>query len=210
MENCFENMRLEDLTRCVNEELVSGTSETEVYVAVSEHIDVFPEPVPLGSAALSLGSLATIGEKITFKETFGFFKLQAQTETGEVKSELVGNKGNKKVKNTYEFFLSGTSPQNIGFVRQYKNAPLVFLVREKSGRLRLIGSKALPAYFDEVSGTTGKGTEDDIGWQISVSTTSARPSLIYEGEIVLFGESTDSSSARKRMSNASTETGKSK
>lgn len=183
MATCFDDIPLEDLTQCVNDELAAGTSETEVYVAVSEHVDTFPSLPALGTASASLESLAKITADITFIAGKGFFKLHAQTETGEVKDDLVGNKGNKKVKSMYEFFLTNTSPKNIGFIRQYKNVPLIFVVKEKTGRFRLIGSKTIPVYFDEASGTTGKGPEDDNGWQISVSATSSSPSPIYEGNI---------------------------
>ncbi|CAL2105493.1 conserved hypothetical protein [Tenacibaculum sp. 190524A02b] len=187
MANCFDNIPLEDLTQCVNSELAAGTSETEVYAAVSEHIDSFPSLPPLGGdpATTTLEGLATLNTDIAFTTGKGFFKLQAQVDTGEVKDELVGNKGNKKVKSSYEFFLTNTSARNIGFIRQFKNTPMVFIVKEKTGRYRVIGSKTIPVYMDEASGTTGKGSEDDNGWNISVSATSGNPAPVYTGNIVL-------------------------
>lgn len=185
MANCFDDVPLEDLTLCVNDEIAAGTSETEVYAAVSEHIDNFPSLPALGTSATPLENLAKITADITFTGTKGFFKLQAQTETGEVKDELVGNKGNKKVKSMYDFFLTGTSPRNSGFIRQYKNMPMIFVVKEKTGRLRVIGSKDIPVYMDEGAGTTGKGPEDDSGWQLSVSATSGSPAPVYEGNLAL-------------------------
>lgn len=187
MANCFDDIPLEDLTLCVNEELVAGTSETQVFAAIADHIDAFPSLPALGGdpTTTTLASLATITDDVTFVATKGFFKLQAQTETGEVKDEIVGNKGNKKVKSMYEFFLPNTSKRNIGFIRQYMNVPLVFIVTEKTGRKRLIGSKLNPVYMEEGSGTTGKGPEDDNGWQISVSTTSSSPAPVYEGNVAM-------------------------
>jgi hypothetical protein len=187
MANCFDNIPLEDLTQCVNDELVAGTSETEVYAAIAEHIDTFPSLPALGGdpETTTLESLAKLSADITFTGTKGFFKLQAQTETGEVKDELVGNKGNKKVKSMYDFFLPTTSERNIGFIRQFKNVGMVFIVTEKTGRKRVVGSKLNPVYMDETSGTTGKGPEDDNGWQISVSATSGSPAPVYEGNVIL-------------------------
>ena len=195
MSNCFENIKIENLNLCVNEELVSGTSETEVFAAIAMHVDKFPNLPKLGEdpSKVSLSDLATLKESITFKQGKGFFKLQAQTETGEVKDELVGNKGNKKVKSLYEFFLPNTTSRNIGFVRQYKNLGLILLVTEKSGRIRSLGTKSNPVFLETGTGTTGKAGEDDNGWQFTASVTTGSPAPIYSAQITFF----DTKSASK-------------
>ena len=184
MENCFENIRIEDLTECINEELISGISQTEVYVAISDHIKFFP-PLTILTKSSPLEHLGQLRHTVGFFEKKGFFRLHVQTDTGEVKGEVIGNKGNKKFKNTFEFFLTNASARNAGFMRQFRNAPLVFIVRQKTGVFSTIGSKISPAYFDEVSWTTGK-VEEDSGWQVSVSAISASPAPIYIGAFTLF------------------------
>lgn len=178
---CFDDVPLEDLEQCVNEENVAGVRERGIYVALADHIDAFPESPGTVAANVTLESKAKITTDITFLENKGWIELQVQADTGEVKDELVGNKGNKKVKSMFDFFLANTSAKNIGFINQYKNLPLVFGIPEKSGRVRLLGSKKLPAYFESTAGTSGKGPEDDNGWQVSVEVTTGGAAPIYEG-----------------------------
>jgi hypothetical protein len=180
---CFDNIPLENLEHCVNAELAAGTSETEVYAIPAALITEDPALPALGTLGNTLEDIAKITDDITFPVGKGFYKLNAQSETGEVKDEIVGNKGNKKIKSSYEFFMPNTSAQNLGWLRQNKNMPMVFLVMEKTGRYRKIGSKAIPAYLETGSTTTGKGPEDDNGTSIMVSTTGPNPAPIYEGVI---------------------------
>ena len=184
---CFDNIPLENIENCPNAELVAGISETEIYAALSTDIDTMPELPALGTANQTLEQLATVTGDITFaaQSGKGFYKMMVMPETGEVKSGLVGKKGNKKVKNSFEFFLSNTSGQNLGWLRQNKNNPLVFLVKEKSGRIRLIGSKTNPVYMETADVTTGKGQEDDTGIQVALENVEGTPSPIYTGAITL-------------------------
>jgi hypothetical protein len=183
MSNIFDNIPLEDIQTAVNLETTAGVMECEVYAAVASHIDSFPALPVSGTAATSLTDFATLTADITFPAGKGFFKLDTQVETGEVKDDMVGNVGNRKFKKMFEFFLPDTSAKNIGFMGEYANVPLVFAIKEKSGRVRLVGSKDLPAYFESVAGTSGKGSEDDNGWQCAIYQTSKKPAPVYTGNI---------------------------
>ena len=181
---CFDNVPLENISSCVNDELVAGTSETEIYIGIADQIATDAVLPPLGTASSTLASLGTLTGDIAFDaNTHGFFKLKVQSETGELKDELVGNKGNKKVKSSFDFYLPNTAAEQIGFMRQFKNVGLVVLVTEKSGRVRKLGSKIAPVYMESAAMTTGKGPEDDTGTQYTLSTTSSTPAPIYTGAI---------------------------
>jgi len=179
---CFDNTPLEHIDAC-NAELVAGIAEAEVYAIIAEHIDTDQVPPAIDTANATLEQLGTISGDITVVTGKGFFKLAVQSETGEVKDELVGNKGNKKVKSSFDFFVANTSAQNIGFLRRFKNTPMVFLVKEKSGRVRKLGSKSVPIFMDTGSMTTGKGPEDDTGMQVTLSVVSSMPAPVYGGAI---------------------------
>jgi hypothetical protein len=183
MSGIFENIPLEDISQAVNLETTAGVMECEVYFAVASHISDFPALPVSGTAATTLEDFATISTDITFNAGKGFIKLDIQAETGEVKDDMVGNVGNRKFKSMFEYFLSDTSARNIGFMGEYANVPGVYVVKEKSGRMRLIGSKDLPAYFESVAGTSGKGPEDDNGWQCAIYQTSKKPAPVYTGNL---------------------------
>lgn len=181
----FDNLPLEDIGQAVNVETAAGVKESAVYAAVATHIDSFPT-LPESGTVATLDAFGTLSTDITFPAGKGFIKLDTQAETGEVKDDLVGNVGNRKIKSMFDFFLANTSARNIGFINEYANAPLVFLVQEKTGRFRCIGSKELPAYFDSAAGTSGKGPEDDNGWQCSIYQTSKNAAPVYTGNITPF------------------------
>jgi len=180
---CYDNIPIENLGACTNVELASGVSETDIYYAPVDFIDQDAEPTALGTTGATFEQLGKISTDITFLSGKGFKKLRIMPETGEVKDELTGNKGNKKVKQSFEFMIANTDATLIGFVRQYKNVPMVVLVRERTGRIRKIGSKANPAFFDAVSITTGKTAEDDSGMTLTVTAVSGSPAPEYAGAI---------------------------
>jgi len=190
MSNCFDNYSLENIDASCNVELVAGISELEIYGAIASHVENMPELPEIGSTGTTLEQLATLTGDITFPASSGkgFFKIGIMSDTGEVKHEGVGNKGNKKFKNTFEFYIPGTEANNLGFARQYVNTPMIFVVREKSGRLRLLGNKLIPAYMETIAGTTGKKVEDDTGTNYIIEQTAAYPAPIYTGALTLAEE----------------------
>lgn len=183
MSDCFDNIRTENLDYCVNEELDSGVSESELFFAPAQHIDVMPSLLPLGDPTKTLEELMTISSDITFPEGKGFNKINILPDTGEIKDEPVGDKGNKKIKSSFDFFLPNNSPRNLGFIRQYKNVGMVFIIGEKSGRKRILGSKLAPAYLSDGPATSGKGPEDNVGIQITIDQTSSAPAPVYTGNV---------------------------
>ncbi|KZS41898.1 hypothetical protein AWE51_00180 [Aquimarina aggregata] len=184
----FDNIPMENLEGFINEDITSGISETNIYYIPVDHIEADVFPPKIGDLGFSLKTASVLTEDIVLKADRYFSKLRVQTETGEVKDSLGGNKGNKKGKSSFEFFLTDTSPEHISFVDIFKNVPLVMFAMDKQGRLRKIGSTISPAYFESGEGTTGKGPDDDAGFQIMVSTSNGRLALIYEGNIKLKGD----------------------
>ena len=77
--------------------------------------------------------------------------------------------------------IPGNSKKLLGFIRTFKNVPMVFCVTERDGQKRLIGDKFNPAYMSEVEGTTGKGGEDNKGVQFTIEAYSLP--IVYEGTI---------------------------
>lgn len=183
MAGCFDELENESLDSCINGEIQAGVSEVGVFYAVHEHATVIPMPLNFGEVGFDFESAVTVEEDITFPATKGFSKIVLQSDTGEVKLDLVGNKGNKKPKNSFMFYVPGNSKKLLGFIRTMKNIPMLFLVTERDGQKRLIGDKFNPAYLSEVAGTTGKGGEDDKGIQFTIEAYSIP--IVYEGIITM-------------------------
>lgn len=181
----FKDLPIENLPQFVNEDITSGVSETEIYFASAYDILEDPIPIQLGEEGFDLQKAVVIEDDITFIEGRGFFKITVQTQTGEVKDDLGGNKGNKKAKQMFDFFMANNNEGNLGFVDIFRNVPLVVLVRENSRRIRKIGTKFSPAYFESIAITSGKGPDDDNGAQCTISSATGRIAPIYKGNITV-------------------------
>lgn len=178
---CFDDVQTEDLTACVNTETAAGLSEVHLYYAVHQQIKVFPEVASPGDASASMESLVDVVEDIEFYPTKGFSQITVQSDTGEVKTSLVGTKGNLKHKNVLNFYVPGNDKKLLGFMRKFKNMPLLFIATERDGQKRLIGDAYNAAFMKEGEGSTGKGGEEDKGIQFSIESYSLP--LVYSGNI---------------------------
>ncbi len=183
----FQDLPIENLPQYVNEDIASGVSETQVFAATVYDIETFPRPLKVGEAGFTLSKAVVITDDIVFKADRGFFQLTVQTETGEVKNGLGGNKGNKKAKNMFEFYVANNNAGNLGFLDTYRNVPMIMVILENTGRYRIIGSVKSPAYMETGDATSGKGPDDDNGIQYIISDSSGRVAPIYEGNITLLG-----------------------
>ncbi|MEN9907155.1 MAG: hypothetical protein RLZZ540_296 [Bacteroidota bacterium] len=160
-DGCFDDLPVEDLGACINNEVQAGVSEVNVYYAVHPHINVFPMPKNFGEVGYSYETAVAVTTDITFFEAKGWGKIAIMPDSGEVLVDLVGNKGNKKTKSSFPFSVAGNDKKTLGFLRTHKNTPMVFCVAERDGQKRLVGDKFNAAYVVEAKGTTGKGGEDD-------------------------------------------------
>ena len=181
--SCFENVATENLEACINSEVQAGVSEVGVYYGVHSQITAFPMPLNVGDAAYDYEKSVTVNTPIVFAAGKGFGKITVQSDSGEVAVDLVGNKGNKKTKVSFSFYVPGNSKKLLGMVRTLKNIPMIFCVTERDGQKRLIGDKFNPAYMTEVKGTTGKGGEDDKGIQFTIESFCIP--IVYESTIQL-------------------------
>lgn len=181
MPGCFDDVVNESLDACINAEIQAGVSEVGVFYAKHSDALVIPEPLKIGDVGADYEKVVTVETDITFTAGKGFGKIVIQSDTGEVKLALVGNKGNKKTKNSFDFYVASNAKKLLGFVRTMKNIPMIFLVTERDGQKRLIGDKYNPAYLSEVAGTTGKGGEDDKGIQFTIESFGVP--IVYEGVI---------------------------
>jgi hypothetical protein len=179
--SCFDNLPVEDLNACINNEVQAGISEVGVHYAVHPHIATFPMPLNFGAPGYSYETAVVVTEDIAFNPGNGFGIINIMPDSGEVKVDLVGNKGNKKTKSSIGFAISANDAVALGFMRTHANTPMVFCVPERNGQKRLIGDAFNAAYIVEGAATTGKGGEDDK--MINFSFESYCVPIIYKGAI---------------------------
>lgn len=181
MAGCFENLENESIDACLNNEIQAGVSEVGVNYAFHEHITEFPMPLNIGDAGFTYEKAVEVTDAIVFAVGKGFAKILVMADTGEVKYDTVGNKGNKKNKSSFGFSVAGNNKKLLGMLRTIKNIPMIYAVNERDGQTRLIGDKNNPAYLTEGAATTGKGGEDDKIVNFMIEAYSIP--IVYEGAL---------------------------
>ncbi len=177
-ENCFENAPHESLDFCPNQEVKGGVSVRLLYIP-----EAFVDRTTLPDGTGDLASRITIADGgIVLKADKGFKGIDVMVDENELKSTLVGNKGNKKSKAELEVYIPGFNAKTIAFVDSYKNAPAIYAIADANGTIWVIGTKLNPAYLDSADGTTGKKYEDNSGIAVKISANTKL--YKYAGEIV--------------------------
>lgn len=192
MSQCTDPIVDENIDYCPNDEIASGVNETEIYGAkVSDFLEI--KSVPALADATTHKEAATIAGTHTFKPGKGFHKLNVIPDTGNVESPLVGSKGSKSVNNRFAGTLPSTSARNKGYGRRHKNAPMVYLVKVRTGEMVQIGGVNGGAYFEEYSPNTGTAPEDVNGIPFVISAIDVVAAPVYTGTITTIDDSSASS-----------------
>lgn len=182
---CTDSIALENLDFCPTDEVAAGVSETGVFAAAISDFATIEKPADL-SAALTLSEAATIAAAHTFKVDRGFHKIYINPDSGLVETSQVGEKGNISFQNSLTGAMQGTGATTAGWLRKYKNTPMIFIVKEKNGNVKQIGSELSPAYLAEVTGSSGQAAGDAKSTQVIIRDTQNYPAPEYAGTITEF------------------------
>jgi len=185
MINCEDVIPLENIDYCPTEEIVAGVSETGVFGASVYDFLTIAKPLDLKTGT-SLESIATIAEAHTFIVGRGFHRIYLDPDTGMIDTAQVGEKGNLNFNNSFSGGLQGTGARNAGYVRKYKSTPMIFVVKEKDGHIKQIGSELSPAYMTEVTASSGQKAGDVKRTTIKLMDTAPYPAPEYAGVITEF------------------------
>lgn len=171
----FEEIHLENLGYCPNAETVGGTKTTMFYIPMAQ-LEKFEKPTVTNESTYA--ERITIGEDgIEAMDGKGFKSIDLMIDESELKSALVGNKGNKKPQGSLEALIPNFTDSNIGFIDTHKNTPMLFVILDSTGK-----KWALPdSFFETADGTTGKTYEDNSGVTLNIIANSKL--YVYEGEI---------------------------
>ena len=149
----------DDVEYAVGQNNDAGT-QTEIFWAPLADVLTFPK-VPADPADFT--TAVTITGDFVMKPGKKFNTLYCTLEEGEVTSSLVGERDGKSMENMINGFYPGNKAQILGFIEWAKNTPLVMVVKELEGQMRIMGSDGLPCYIETADLTTGKKVADRKG-----------------------------------------------
>lgn len=129
--------------------------------------------------ALTFESLVTYATAIVMKTGKQLFQLYCTVEEGEIKSTLVGSRDGKGYENTLEISFPGNEAEFLGFKAASANRELIFFVREKNNKVRVLGNLEDPAYMDTDESTSGKKIADARKSVLTFKASGPTPAPIY-------------------------------
>jgi len=183
--DCTDVIPIENLDSCPQDEVVAGINEAGVYGSPVKDFLTIAKPKDL-KTALNNEELATIAEAHTFKQDKGFHKVDFIPFTGSVDSAHVGEVGLLSLQNSLSASIKGTNARVAGYLRRYKNVGMIYIVKEKNGDVKQIGSELSAAYVFEIAATSGKKAGEAKMTTIKIMDTQDYMAPNYDGAIQEF------------------------
>lgn len=151
---------------------------TKTYYGFKEDFLSFPvlaDP----ETATTLESLVSYTTAVVMKLGKQIFPLYCTVEEGEIKSTMVGPRDGKGYENMLEISFPGSEAEFLGFKAAAANRELIFFVKEKNGKIRVLGNIEDPAYFEADDSTSGKKIADGRASKLTFKASAATPAPIY-------------------------------
>lgn len=144
-----------------------------------DDVDVFPDRKIAGPQ----GDTVVLDGDITLVALKAFKEIDLVTDSGEIKSTMVGPVGSRSFENTLDFIIPKLTPETAEFHECNANQCLVVIVKQKDGNFRVLGSPDSPAFFETQDGASGKTSGDTSGFTDQLKDTTGLVAPFYEGII---------------------------
>jgi hypothetical protein len=135
------------------------------YFCAYDDIDVFPTPT---GSPTTFAQKSTVTADFTFKEGKCWKKFYTTLEMGSIKSTMVGERDGKSHENMAELSHPTNKPELLGFLEEMKNTPMVALVQETDGQIRIIGAPGLPAEISANEVNSGAKIADAKSTKVTI------------------------------------------
>jgi hypothetical protein len=158
----FMAITAKQIVRNPNPQNIAGLTGKHYYAFV-EDILTFPAALtPDFLAATSFGQLVTIPLLDPFVMVVGkyFHPFPCTEETGNVKSTLVGPTDSKAFENVASFENAGNNDALAGAIAYTANKPVIVIVHELNGTLKVVGTQQYPARLDTADRSGGVKVAD--------------------------------------------------
>lgn len=170
----FETVRTENLTYCPNKDNVGGVKAKCWHIPMAQLATVTKPVVGVDTPYAESITLTAL----TPETGKGFKRIDLVIDENELKSNLVGAKGNMKDQAQFDGLIPNFVKSNIGFIKRHKNTPMCWVIEDSTGQKWVV----LESYMTKADATTAKKYDENSGTAFNVI---ANDSLwAYDGEIV--------------------------
>lgn len=184
---CANTGIYESLTFCKGKTILPGIRD--VYVQSKNNIVKWPELPEVGDATITkMKELAVLKGDFTLASDQYWLKVDLAPNKGNITSEVQGEKPYRTFLNKTTLTHPGTSEDAAGFARQAAADELVFLIQQRDGKFRVMGSEKFD--IDIKPGQdTGEGTTGESVTTLEVEATDECPAPFYPGKIQIAADS---------------------
>ena len=179
--DCTTKGIYDSLNWCAGQHVVPGIRQRVFYIPKS-WIVKWPTLPAIAAESGTMDKLATLTGDFQLAVEKKWLHIDQLTAKGSISSESQGENPSKTFLNKGMLNYAGTDELATGFARQANIDQLVFLVQQRDGKFRLVGSEM----FDmdcKVSQTSGEGDTGTGGTSFEVTTTDICPAPFYTGKI---------------------------
>jgi hypothetical protein len=178
-------MGLVDLKRIPGSQNMGGLLN-KAYAIPVDHLGALPALSAAGKLKVAANIVVAVGK--------GFIELYSTPEKNKIEDPTVGEIDGKSKEHNYEFFYPGDDEECDEVEAELLNTPVVILVPDTRGRMRIVGlcrldkattvlSADLPAYLIGSNGTSGAARGDLKGKTFQFKAAAPHAPLLYTGAL---------------------------
>lgn len=161
----------------------AGT-KTDMWLAAADDVTNIPK-LKSELAGTDPGDGATIGEAFIMAAGKYFKKFRIIAQSGKVEDNATGEIGGKTFESMFSFQLAGTKADQLEFAKCILNGCVIAIAKEKSGQLRVLGSKEDYAWIDSLALSTGQKSGDLRAGTYVLKSVQGLPAPVYDSILTI-------------------------
>lgn len=167
----------QDLPFCRGQKSLPGLRAYAYYIKKSSIV-----AWPADQEATSLEEVATKKGDFTLAADKKWLRIELVPDQQQLQVEQAGQWGARVFKNTATLVIPGTEENASGLAAELNNDNCVFLVPQRNGKFRLLGSESFDASV-KPGLDSGKGTDDSNATTLTIEVYDEKPAPFYKGKI---------------------------
>jgi hypothetical protein len=180
--DCSAKTLYESLRFCPGETTMPGL-RPEAYAIPKSQILKFPTRKKPGDTGATLGGLVTCTTDFTLAADAKWFAVDIVTTASNVKAESQGEYPSKSFLVSATIKYAGVDEEATGFCMMANIDDLVYVVRQKNGKYRIIGNE-MERTETKPAQDSGMAVTDASGTTLEISVSDTSPAPFYTGKLV--------------------------
>lgn len=180
--DCSAKSLYESLRHCVGDTVMPGL-RPEAYAISKKQIVKFPQRPDLGADGATLKTIVTLKDDFVLAADAKFFAIDILTPASNLTAASQGEFPSKTFLVSCTLKYAGVDEEATGFCQMANTDDLVYVVRQKNGKYRIIGNEFCET-DTKPSQDSGMAVTDASGTTLEISVTDYSPAPFYTGKLV--------------------------